>query len=166
MRITVKPLREEALKAGFASLLDRLPHGYSFEEFKGNLANWDVQAFCDEEFVVGMLMKKGPELHVAVIPQVRGRWLSRRLIREVFTPILSEYGEAVAAILPDNEAGREFTTRLGFSGDVNALRIGFETLRFDPVTALIGGAVSLGGALLGSHASQQAASTQAAAADK
>lgn len=165
MRITVKPYRDEALKAGFASLLDRLPHAYSFEQFKGAMEPWDIQAFCDGEKIVGMLMTRGPELHVAVIPEVRGKWLSRRLIREVFSPILNKYGQAIAAVMPENEAGKEFTSRLGFAGDLHDLRVGFDTLRFDPITAAIGIGGSLLGGVLSSKASKSAAQTQAAAAN-
>lgn len=165
MKITVKPLRDEALKAGFASILDRLPHGYSFEEFRGKVADFEVKAFCDDERVVGMLMTRGPELHVAVIPEVRGKWLSRRLIREVFSPIFQQYGEAVTGVMPDNEEGKEFTRRLGFAGDVAFMRLGIESKRFDPVTAAIGiGGSLLGGAISGS-AAKSAASQQASAAN-
>lgn len=148
MRITVQDRREEALKAGFASLLDRLEHGYSFESFCGILNDWEVKAFCDGERTIGMLMVKGPELHVAVLPEVRGKWLSRRLIREVFNPIFKTYGKAETDVSPDNEKGIEF---------VNRIREGFASGRFDPVSVL----TSVGGSLL-SGALQGGASEQAA----
>ena len=91
MKITIQPRRDEALRAGFAALLERLPHGYTFDTFCATLADWDVRAFCDGERAVGMLLVQGPELHVAVLPEVRGKWLSRRLIREVFAPIFERH---------------------------------------------------------------------------
>src|SRR5260221_81708 len=100
--ITVKPLRDEALLAGFAAMRERLPAEYSFETFCERLADWRVDAFCDGERAIGMLMVRGAELHVAVLPEVRGRWLSRRLIREVFAPIISRYGQAKTSVVAGN----------------------------------------------------------------
>lgn len=137
LKITVQPRREEAIKAGFAALLDRLPHAYSFELFREDLAEWDVRAFCAGDRAVGMLMQRGAELHVAVLPEVRGKWLSRRLIREVFAPVLEAHGEAVTSVAPENEKGRDF---------VNRIREGFANHTFDPTTALL----SAGGSLLSS----------------
>ena len=157
MKITVQPLREEALKAGFAAMLDRLPHGYSFELFKEMLADWRIDAFHDGERAVGMLMTRGPELHVAVLPQVRGKWLSRRLIRQVFKPILEQHGHAETLVMDDNRIGLDFVRRI---------RAGFADLRFDPATVAmnIGGSL-LSGALQGG-AAEDAAGQAAGAANR
>jgi hypothetical protein len=166
MNITVRPEREQALRAGFAALAGRLP--MDFEAFRAALASWDVKAFCDGERVVGMLMVQGPELHVAVLPEVRGRWLSRRLIREVFSPLLKSYGEAKTRVMHDNETGRDFVRRLGFLGeDVLTLREGFASGAFDPVTATVATvAGSLGGAYMQSEAAKDAAGIQADATNR
>jgi GNAT superfamily N-acetyltransferase len=165
--ITVQPRREEALKAGFRALGARLPAGIDYGKFRTAMEPWDVKAFCDGERPVGMLMVKGNELHVAVIPEVRGKWLSRRLIREVIAPIIRKHGEAKTSVTPDNGVGRDFIKRLGFTGnDVAVLREGFDNLVFDPVTALIGGAAVIGSSLIGSDAASTAADQQASAAGR
>lgn len=167
MNITVRPQREEAIKAGFASLAGRLPADMSLEDFSAKLADWDVRAFCDGDRAVGMLMTKGPELHVAVLPEVRGKWLSRRLIREVFRPLLSAYGAAQTRVMPENETGKDFVSRLGFEGrDVLMLRDGFATGAFDPVTAAVTGGTALVGGFLGNEATKQASRDQKAATDQ
>jgi GNAT superfamily N-acetyltransferase len=163
--IEVKPLREEAIEAGFRALADRFPSTYSRDDFRKALESWEVQAFCDGDKPVGMLMTRGNELHVAVIPEVRGRWLSRRLIREVLSPLIEKSGEAVTSVMPDNKAGRDFVSRLGFAGSVERLRVGFATLAFDPVTAIVGGGAAILGSVISSNAAEDAASQQANAAN-
>ena len=154
--ISIRPLREEALAAGFAAMRARLPAEFTFDEFRSRLADWRVDAFHDGERAVGMLMVKGAELHVAVIPEVRGRWLSRRLIRETFAPILAEHRQAKTSVLPDNSIGLDFVRRI---------RAGFADLTFDPGAALGAGASILGGAIQGSSA-KKAAKQAAAAQDR
>ena len=165
--ITVKPLREEALKVGFVALGERLPPEISFDNFRAALDSWDVKAFCQGEKAVGMLMVRGSELHVAVLPEVRGKWLSRRLIRDVIKPIICQHGEATTCVQPDNSIGKDFVKRIGFSdGDVATLREGFDNLVFDPVTAIVAGGTTLLGSVLGANAAEHAADQQAAAAGR
>lgn len=161
--ITVKPDRTHALEAGYKAMQGRLD--IDFEAFSIALENWRVDAFHDGEKAVGMLMTKGPELHVAVLPEVRGKWLSRRLIREVIGPLIERHGEARTDVADGNEIGREFVARLGFEkGRIKALRDGFAKGTFDPATVL--GGAALGSAIIGSDAAQSAASTQAGAAGR
>lgn len=167
MNITVQPLREQALKAGFKALAERMPASVDYDKFHTALSSWDVKAFCDGKEAVGMLMVRGAELHVAVIPEVRGKWLSRRLIREVIGPLLHKHGEARTSVTTDNGIGRDFIKRLGFSGkDVAVLREGFDNLVFDPISALVVGGATLAGGLIGANASGEAASQQAGAANR
>ena len=154
--ITVQPRREEALQAGFRAMQGRLPAEFGFAAFKEKLADWRVDAFCDGDKPVGMLMTRGAELHGAVLPEVRGKWLSRRLIREVFAPIIRQYGQAKTAVMQDNTVGLDFVRRI---------RAGFSDLSFDPATvALSVGGSLLSGALL-SGASSQAAGQAAGVMD-
>lgn len=148
--ITVKPLRDEALRAGFVAMAARLPADYSFETFREKLLDWKVDAFHDGNRAVGMLMTKGAELHVAVVPEVRGKWLSRRIIREVFAPILAVHGQAKTKVAEGNVVGLDFVRRI---------RAGFADLTFDPGTIL-----SMGSNILGSVLSADSASDAAGAA--
>lgn len=101
--------RNLALKAGWKALAERAPHieGNQFDGF-------DIKAFKDGDLVIGMLMTKGPELHVAVIPEYRRRWLSRRLIRKVLVEIIDKYGKVITSVMENNTVGRDFVERLGF----------------------------------------------------
>lgn len=146
---TVQPRREEAIKVGFEACLPRL-NGLSFKDWEQALRPWEVKAFVKDEEVIGMLMTKGNELHVAVKPEVRGKWLSRRLIREVFEPVL-EFGEWKTSVSPENKKGEDFVKRV---------RKGLESGRFDPISATIGA-----GAILGGGAAIYGAQQQRGAAD-
>lgn len=161
--ISVKPLREEAIKAGYRALAGRISIGY--EPFRKALESWDVKAFCRGEDVVGMLMLKDGELHVAVLPEVRGKWLSRRLIREVIGPLIKEYGAAKTKIVPGRASERDFVTRIGFAkgekDDVLLLREGMEGGFFSPEAAIIGGGSSILGSVLQYNAANHAANMQA-----
>ena len=172
MKTVIKPLREEAIRAGYEAMKDRLQ--IPFEAWEKALTTWEVQAFCDGEKVIGMLMTKGSELHVAILPEARGKWLSRRLIRETFRPLLERYGAAHTAVAKGNLKGDDFVSRLGFekreSGYVKDLREGFASGAFDPLTAMVAGTAVAGGAsLLGgkmqADAAKSAARTQADAAN-
>jgi len=167
--ITVQPRREEAIRAGFKALGDRLPSGYSYDQMHQALQDWDVKAFCNGDDVVGMLMVKDSELHVAVLPEVRGRWLSRKLIRDVIGPLVKQYGEAKTKVMEDNLIGQEFVRRIGFAAterdNLLLLREGFEQKYFDPTTALIGAGVGLLSGAMQSNAASDAAGQAASAAN-
>ena len=107
--ISVTDDKNEALKAGCLALRDRAPHiaESSFDSF-------EVEALKDGPITIGMILKKGPELHVAIIPMYRGRWLSKRLIRQVIGGIIRKYGYVVTSVMNDNVTGQDFVERLGF----------------------------------------------------
>ncbi len=155
--ITIKADREGALDAGYRALGERLPAGLSFDQFREQLTDWRVDAFHDGERPVGMLMVRGDELHVAVLPEVRGKWLSRRLIREAFAPILEKYGRARTKVAEGNAVGLDFVRRI---------RAGFASLEFDPTTALLGAGASLLGGFMQADAAQGAADTAAGASNR
>ena len=110
--ITVKPMREEAIRAGYEAMTGRVTLDYA--DFRSALEPWEVSAFCRGDEVIGMLLVRGCELHVAIVERERSRWLSRRLIREVVSPIIERHGVAKTSVMPDNIRGRDFVERLGF----------------------------------------------------
>jgi hypothetical protein len=156
--ITVKPLRRRSDRGRIPGHGRKAAEPFSLaaEVLRGSLNRWKVDAFCQGDKPVGMLMTKGDELHVAVLPEVRGKWLSRRLIKEVFAPILAKYGKARTKVAEGNEVGRDFVQRI---------RAGFADLSFDPTTALVMAGSQLVGGLIGSNAASSAADTQANAAN-
>lgn len=61
-----------------------------------------------------VLMINGPEIHVAALKDVRGRWITRKAIRENLCPLLQKYGLLTTKVMHDNPAGQDFVQRIGF----------------------------------------------------
>jgi ribosomal protein S18 acetylase RimI-like enzyme len=80
-----------------------------FDQFSEAMLGFDVIPVAG-----GAVLVKGNEVHVAVVQESKGRWLSRRLIKEVLGKIIEQYGVAVTAVMSDNEQGQRFVERLGF----------------------------------------------------
>lgn len=80
------------------------------EEFSENLKDWD---FIDVNGAV--MMKKGAEIHVAALPNLRGHWITRKAIREYLPKILNEHGKIETFVMVDNKVGEKFVERLGFT---------------------------------------------------
>ena len=72
----------------------------------------------------GIVMIRGNEIHAAAPLECRGSWITPRDLRHLFSVLISEYGFVWTKVLPDNEAGKRFVTRLGFvnCGDRYELR--------------------------------------------
>lgn len=104
--------RDKAIQAGYESLKERIH--CNPKDFAGLFHNFDMQAFCEDEIPIGMLITKGPELHVSIVPSYRKKWLSRRLINSVIDPIIKQYGHAITTVMKDNHTGINFVERLGF----------------------------------------------------
>lgn len=112
--------RHGGLASAYEALKPRLP--LSFDDF--------CKVFEPFEIVNvkgGAVMIRGNEVHVAVVKTAEGKWLSRRLIREVLGRLIDEYGSAVTTVMADNERGQRFVERLGFerAGGKNGV-IGYE----------------------------------------
>lgn len=75
--------RAEAIQAGWDAYAERLP-GMRDEYLKAAEA-WEAIAVCDEAQVVGVLLKRSGRIHIGIKPEWRGRWASRRVIREMLT---------------------------------------------------------------------------------
>lgn len=91
------------------------------------LKDWTL-VDCDGAVV----MVKGAEVHVAAPQAVRGKWLSRRHIREVLGTRLRSFGLVKTSVALDNEAGQRFVSRLGFvevERDAKAIRYELKELR-------------------------------------
>lgn len=93
-----------------ASLDSVVAEGVTREQFKEFMRGWEIAAF-PEERPIGAIAKKGCHIHVAVLPEHRGKWASRRVIGEILNPVLSEYGQVTTTAMIESRA---FVDRLGF----------------------------------------------------
>jgi hypothetical protein len=74
------------------------------ETYRRIVEEWNPVAVCDDNKVIGVLISKSNTIHLAIIPEYRGRWASRRIIREML-----KYGTTT-----DDGDHRDFVERLGF----------------------------------------------------
>lgn len=85
------------------------------DEFISQLKQWELKPVEIDGTLAAVVMVNRNEVHVAVKPGFKGKWMKRgSVIRGILAPILEEYGELVTSVSFDNEAGRAFVERIGF----------------------------------------------------
>lgn len=97
--------REEAIDAGWLAYRDRLPDMEAV--YRTACAGWQVVAVVADR-VIGALFARDGVIHLGIVPEWKGRWASRRLIREMLA-----YGTRTT-LLPDEAEQRHFISRIGF----------------------------------------------------
>lgn len=106
MKLRLDPSRrQEAIDAGWMAYRDRIP---SMEAaYRSACEAWQVVAVVADR-VIGALFARDGVIHLGVVPEWRGRWASRRLIREMLS-----YGTRTT-LMPGEDGPREFIGRIGF----------------------------------------------------
>jgi GNAT superfamily N-acetyltransferase len=100
----------DALQVAYQAAVQRMP-GIAFDAFASALEGADLHPVCVDGKCVGALIVKGCEIHASVLPEARGRWVSRQLLR-VLVDVVRKHGRAeTSATTPDGVA---FVQRLGF----------------------------------------------------
>ena len=74
--------RDEAIDAGWRAYAEHL-HGAE-AAYRRVCAGWRVVAVVADE-VIGALFVDGDVIHIGIVPEWRGRWASRRLLREMLS---------------------------------------------------------------------------------
>lgn len=95
-----------ALHAAWIACGRPCPYGAWAEAF----ASWEVEPVMVDGEIVGAVMAKGPEVHVAVLPHASKRWCSKRLWKWAITDRLAKFGRLVTFGKSDSE----FIRRAGF----------------------------------------------------
>lgn len=62
----------------------------------------------------GIVVVKGPEVHLCVLPTFRNRCLTKGLMVDVLGRIIREYGYALTRVVDGNAIGDRFVKRIGF----------------------------------------------------
>ncbi len=78
-------------------------------------SGWTFHDYLEGEEVVASAMMHGPEIHIIVAPQWRGRAMSRRRVRAFLAPLLEQYGYLATRVLHNREEQRRFVERVGFT---------------------------------------------------
>lgn len=69
---------------------------------------WQVVAVCSGAEVIGALYVRDGVIHLGIKPEWRGRWASKRVIRQMLS-----YG-TTTTVRPDEREQLEFIGRIGF----------------------------------------------------
>lgn len=73
--------RAEAVEAGWVAYAERVP---TLEvAYRREVARWAAIAVCADNEVIGALLERDGVIHLGIVPAWRGRWASRRVIREM-----------------------------------------------------------------------------------
>jgi GNAT superfamily N-acetyltransferase len=90
----------------------------AFEEWAAKVSEWEFKPVYQEDNLVAVVMIKENEVHVATDKRYHGKWLSRKVIKDVFGKILEEYGQVKTCVGFGNTKAEDFVTRLGFEPDL------------------------------------------------
>lgn len=106
--------RDEAIEAAWQAYRERLPGLRA--SFVAACERWQMVAIVSGSEVIGALFVRDGVIHIGIVPAWRGRWASRRLIRQML-------GYGTRTTLLDGEAHcAEFIGRLGFERDGHEFR--------------------------------------------
>lgn len=92
---------------------DRLPSGMTLDEFERATSGFEFLPVIVGGECVGAIMRRGSELHAAVVPTARGKWFGRRAMA-VITDTVIRFGMATTAVPDGQDVGNAFALRLGF----------------------------------------------------
>jgi GNAT superfamily N-acetyltransferase len=98
--------RQDAIRAGWLAYAERVPE--HLDAYLVACAGWQVVAVCDDDKPIGALYARDGVIHLGIVPEYRGRWASRRVIRQML-----QYGEKTT-VRDDEPQCIEFVTRIGF----------------------------------------------------
>lgn len=74
--------REEALAVGYRAI--EWPSPTPVEQYEQAFASWTVRGIVRDGQCIGTTFVKDGELHVAILPEWRKRWVTRKLLDEMF----------------------------------------------------------------------------------
>ena len=98
--------RDQAIRASWIACGEPVPYPQWWSVF----SEWEVQPVEVDGSVVGAVMAKGAEIHVAVLPEHHKRWCTPKLYRWAITDRLKQYGQ----LFTSGKADNEFIRRAGF----------------------------------------------------
>ena len=81
MTTTVSDNRDVALEIGYRAT--DWPYAITWDQYVEQLADWSVKLIERDGEGIGALYRRNGEVHVSILPQWRGKWATRGLIREI-----------------------------------------------------------------------------------
>ena len=77
--------REPAIGAGWLAYRERLPDGFTWNQWQAACEPWQMVCIRADDEPIGAVFLKDGVVHVGIVPAWRGRWASRRIIREILS---------------------------------------------------------------------------------
>lgn len=102
---------------------DHIDVDFTLEEWATKITEWEFKPIYQESNLVAVVMVKANEVHVTVDELHRGKWLNRRIIRDILGKIIEEYGHVITSVGFGNEHAAEFVERLGFEPEVMVYKL-------------------------------------------
>jgi len=75
--------RETALRVGYEATDWNVP--VSFEDYRASVKDWIIKAIKRDDKVIGAAYRKDDELHVSILPEWRRVWVTKGLLKELFS---------------------------------------------------------------------------------
>ncbi len=99
--------RATALRVGFEATEWRAPVDEA--TYRMALEDWSVQAIMRDNEPIGAVFRRGDELHVSILPGWRRRWVTKGLLRQLFSNETTR-----TRVTPGHEHMHDILRRLGF----------------------------------------------------
>ena len=81
----------------------------SFDAYDEALKDWEVKVLARDGIAIGAAFTNGPEFHVSVLPEWRGKWATRGILKELIAEPVS-----VTRVTPGHDRVNGLLERLGF----------------------------------------------------
>ena len=75
--------RETALRVGYEATDWNAP--MVFEDYCAAVNDWTIKAIKRDDSVIGAVYRKDDELHVSILPEWRRIWVTKGLLRQLFS---------------------------------------------------------------------------------
>ena len=108
--------RQTGLRVGYEAT--DWNHPVSFEHYAAAMKDWTIKAVVKDGLPIGAFYKKGDEIHFSIQPEWRGRWLTKKIKREVF-----DCGRVTTKVTPGHDYMIPILNRLGFKDDGAGLMV-------------------------------------------
>jgi hypothetical protein len=107
MATSLVPNREIALRVGYVATdwTEKPP----YQQYADALTEWEIQVIARDGMAIGAAFTKGPEFHVSVLPEWRGKWATRGILKELIAEPVS-----VTRVTPGHDRVNGLLERLGF----------------------------------------------------
>lgn len=104
----------------YQSVKHRL-NGMEFMSFMAVASGWDFLPIERNGEVCGAVMRKGPEVHIALLPEAQNHTWIRGDIRRELSKVIADHGHAFTWVRDGHTVGHRLAKILGFKQKTNCI---------------------------------------------